>query len=71
VYLGVCPVQFALYVKLRTALRADHVFCDWTINKYLADNNEHVHACRCDTSVKNGSSALSRPYIFSSLKFTD
>jgi len=41
--LGVCPVQFALYVKLRTVKRAAHVFSVSTINKYRDDCNEHIH----------------------------
>jgi len=71
VYLGVCPVQFALYVKLRTVMRAAHVFSDWTINKYIDDYNEHVHACKCDKKVGNGSITLSLTYFIYFIKSKD
>jgi len=62
VYLGVCPVQFALYVKLRSVKRTAHVFSA-PIHKYIVDYNEHLHACKCDKKVNNGFEALSRAYF--------
>jgi len=44
VYLEVCTVQFALYVKMRTAKRA-HLFSVNTANEYIDDYNEHMPAC--------------------------
>jgi len=64
VYLGVCSVLFALYVKLRTVMRAAHVFSDSTIDKYIDDCNEHIDACECNEKVNNGSDALSQDILF-------
>jgi len=50
VYLGVCPVQFAHYVKLRTELA--HGFRGWILNKYTDDCNPHMITCRCKDKVK-------------------
>jgi len=60
VYLGVCPVQFVIYVKLRTVMRAAHLFSVSTINKYIDDCNEHIHACQCDQKVNKGFNVLSQ-----------
>jgi len=48
VYLCVCPVQFALYVKVRMARL--HALSEWS--KYLHDYNEHIAKCYCDMNVK-------------------
>jgi len=58
VYLGVCPVQFAHYVKVRTA--RDHRFNDTTIEKYVNGYNTHIEACFCDNNVKNGTAVVTR-----------
>jgi len=61
VYLAVCPVQFALYVKLRTMKRAAHVFSVSTINKYIGDYNEHIDACdNIDNRINIGSDVFCR-----------
>jgi len=52
VYLGVCPVQFALYVKLHTVMRAAHVFSAQTYNEYFDNFIEHSESCGCDDRVK-------------------
>jgi len=62
VYLGVCLVQFALYVKLRTVMRAAHVFSGLTLIKCIADYNEHGRACVSDKEVIKSCSVLSRAY---------
>jgi len=71
VYLGVCPVQFALYVKLPTVMRAAHVFSGSTINKYTQDYRELISACQCDNNVNNGYIVLNRAYFNSCLKSAD
>jgi len=72
VYLGVCPVQFALYVKLCTVMRAAHVFSDWTIiKKYKDDYSEHIRVSQCDKKVNNGTTALSLTYFIYFLKSTN
>jgi len=68
VYIGVCPVLFAFYVRLRNVKRAAHVFSVSTIDKCFEDYNEHIRACMCEKKVNN---ALSRAYIISSVKSTD
>jgi len=61
VHLGVCPVQFALYVKLRTEQR--HGFSAWIINKYTDDCNQHMKTCRFDDGlVKIGMLILLKAY---------
>jgi len=65
VYLGVCPVQFALYLRVRTAMRA-HRLSDvtnntyQTINKYGCEYFTHITSCKCDVNVCNGTLAISR-----------
>jgi len=71
VYLGVCSVQFALYVKLRTVKRAAHVFSVPTNNKYIVDYNEHNQACKCNKKVSTGLMPLSRAYFICSQKSTN
>jgi len=71
VYLGVCSVQFAFYVKLRTVMRAAHVISVLTINMYRDDCSEHIHDCQCDKKVNNGFTALSLTYFIYFLKSTD
>jgi len=63
VYLGVCPVQFALYVKLRTAI--DHEFRAnvWrTTRIYSDDYNKHMVACTCDSNVKDGRRIVTKAF---------
>jgi len=55
VYLGVCPVQFALYLKLRMARL--HL-----LSEYLRDYNEHIAACHCDMNIKITTWLISRAF---------
>jgi len=50
VYLGVCPVQFALYVKLRAACREG---CE-EAKEHITIYNQHRSECECDDRVNNG-----------------
>jgi len=59
VYLGVCPVQFAMYVKVRTVKKALEI-CVRTCNDYSWDCNEHTEACQGNNKVNNGSLALAQ-----------
>jgi len=56
VYLGVCPVQFAHYVKVRMVKA--HMFSDWT--RYVDMYNEHLEVSMCSRRVTNGGLVLSR-----------
>jgi len=68
VYFCVCPVQFALYVKLRTELA--HGFSRWIINKYTFDCNEHIRTCLFDHKVKViGTLTLLKAYSISSKSY--
>jgi len=61
VYLGVCPVQFVLYLKLRTELA--HGFRGQIITKYADECNQHMKICRCNDKVKMiGSLILQKAY---------
>ena len=52
VYLGVCPVLFAHYVKLRTVFF--HQFSIQHIRTFIEDYNEHMVECLCGVAEKNG-----------------
>jgi len=65
VYLGVCPVQFALYIKVRSEL--EQRFSDSvTTWKHVYDYNEHARKCGCDTAVNNGEQVV-RTTLFTML----
>jgi len=49
VYLGVCPVQFAHYLKLRTKL--SHGLRGYIMYRYTDDFNQHFKTCRFDAKV--------------------
>jgi len=70
VYLCVCPVQFALYVKLRTVMTAAHVHSDLTLFRYIDDCNKHMHACLCDKKVNTGCMTLVQADFISRQKST-
>jgi len=53
VYLGVCPVQFAHYVKVRSA--TEHTFSD-----AILDFDTHIKECVCDKNVNNGTIAVTK-----------
>jgi len=56
---NICPVQFAHYVKLYTAVENELTGGDWkTTLKYINDYNEHFYACDCDSKVHNGIRAV-------------
>jgi len=60
VYLGVCPVQFALYLKVRMTMK---LLIDWTI----CDYDEHFRVCTQNTKVTSGIMAMTQ--IFNILGF--
>jgi len=56
VYLGVCPVLFAHYVKLRTMIveirrKGQNVFNHYTSCRYITNFYEHTNACQCLNQV--------------------
>ena len=57
VYLGVCPVQFAVYLRLRAV---GYIKCCSQIifTKLVEEYLEHAHAntCKCNYMVKSGGS---------------
>ena len=55
VYLGACPVQFALYLKWRCAV--DQLLLD-RMNGCLYEYVEHLKVCECDQRVNNGIRAI-------------
>jgi len=59
VCLGVCLVQFALYLKLCIDVKA--LGCNGVIalNKYI----EHQRVCQCDNKVNNGRGILKYAYL--------
>jgi len=68
VYLGVCPVQFALYVKRRTLCLCEisHRFSErCSIDKCIDEYNDHSEKCLCKGRVGNGSYTLNRALIIS------
>jgi len=61
VYLGVCPVQFVAYVKLRTSGRSGgRTFFGKFEHGHLTTDvyMKHLIACECDKKVNNGLFAL-------------
>jgi len=63
VYLGVCSVLFALYVKLRTAIDHDFRFRVFrTTHKYIDDYNEHIHECHCEGKDHDGENAVTKAF---------
>jgi len=50
VYLGVCPVQFALYFKVRIGVETLACNGEIAVNKYI----EHQRVCLCDQKINNG-----------------
>ena len=52
VYLGVCPVLFAHYLRLHTAV--DHGFNNVRVTKYIKDCYKHLEDCVTDEKVGNG-----------------
>ena len=59
-YLGVCPVQFALYMKsklyMKRRITVENIRTDFTSIHF----KQHFVDCDCDAYVRNGSSALAR-----------
>ena len=55
VYLGVCPVLFAQYLKCRCA--ADQLLLD-KLMKYLLEHTKHLQECKYDPRVNNGRLAM-------------
>ena len=51
VYLGVCPVQFALYLRICTA--SDHVLNKDSVKKSCKNYCERIDACATDRWVGN------------------
>jgi len=60
VYLDVCPVHFALYIRLRNsmdAFQSIYKFCD-LINKHFCEFRDHLQACQCYERVNDDSDTL-------------
>ena len=53
VYLGVCPVQFAVYLRLR-AVRNIGCCSQIIFTKLFEEYLEHTNTCKCNHLVKSG-----------------
>jgi len=61
VYLAVCPVQFAHYLKLCTAMDNELTGGDCkTTSEYIDHYNKHFCACDCDSKVNSGIRAITK-----------
>jgi len=56
VYLGVCPVHFAIYVKIRTAGSPRDLITQTRAKEYT----QHITVCECDNKVGYGQIILDR-----------
>ena len=54
VFLGVCPVQFALYLRLRVVLDQSPWIMYSRVQRYIGDYDEHIDACRCMIMIEAG-----------------
>ena len=60
VQLGVCPVQFAHYLKLRSAMEYD----SWkNLEELVTQHNDHTNECLTDILVKNGTQAICLSFL--------
>ena len=64
VQLGACPVQFALYLKLRCDMEYDM----WkNFEEHLKKYNDHIEECWMDGMMKNGTDAISASFMMSNV----
>ena len=56
VYLGVCPVQFAIYLRLRAVIDQWQWIKYPRVQGYIGDYDEHIKACKC--KIMNGGGTL-------------
>ena len=54
VYLGVCPVQFALYLRLRVVIDQWKWIKYPRVQRYICDYDEHIDACSCKIMIGSG-----------------